>query len=141
MSEGKDIILVADYHCENIEFRWFNQANGQERTGRYPTTRAGILRQVEQAAGELEPGGQIVWIMGSTTGWARVKELLGGPVPRAELSTGPRLNQGYWRFCRVSGLTIQHAYMRMFRCVDGWRSVRGVRRPCRPRSSCPFQFL
>ena len=80
MSEGKDIILVADYHCENIEFRWFNQANGQERTGRHPTTRAGILRQVEQAAGELEPGGQIVWIMESTTGWARVKELPGGRV-------------------------------------------------------------
>jgi len=28
MYEGKDIILVADYHAENIEFRWFNQATG-----------------------------------------------------------------------------------------------------------------
>ena len=74
---SKDIIVVADYHAENIEFRWFNQASGEERTGKYPTTRAGILRQVEQAAGELEPGGRIVWIMESTTGWARVKELLG----------------------------------------------------------------
>ena len=76
MSEGKDIILVADYHAENIEFRWFNQAGGEERTGKYPTTRAGILRQVEQAVGELEPGGRVVWIMESTTGWARVKELI-----------------------------------------------------------------
>jgi len=32
---------------------------------------------VEQAAGELEPGGRIVWIMESTTGWSRVKDLLG----------------------------------------------------------------
>jgi transposase len=77
MSEGKDIILVADYHAENIEFRWFNQASGEERTGKYPTTRAGILRQVEQAVGELEPGGRVVWIMESTTGWARIKDLLG----------------------------------------------------------------
>jgi len=77
MNEGKDIIVVADYHAENVEFRWFNGTTGEERTGRYPTTRAGILRQVEQAAGELERGGRIVWIMESTTGWSRVKDLLG----------------------------------------------------------------
>jgi transposase len=77
VSECKDIILVIDYHAENIEFRWLNCASGEERTGKYPTSRAGILRQVEQAAGELAPGGRIVWIMESTTGWARVKELLG----------------------------------------------------------------
>jgi transposase len=80
MQEGKDIVLVADYHAENIEYRWFNQATGEERTGRYPTTRGGILRQVEQAAGEREAGGEVVWIMESTTGWARVKELLGDRV-------------------------------------------------------------
>lgn len=77
MHESKDIILVADYHAKNIEFRWFNEATGEERTGKYPTSRVGILRQVEQAAGELEDGGRIVWIMESTTGWARVKDLLG----------------------------------------------------------------
>lgn len=77
MNEGKDIVLVADYHAKNTEFRWFNEVTGEERTGCYPTTRAGILRQAEQAAGELERGGRIVWIMESTTGWARVKDLLG----------------------------------------------------------------
>ena len=77
VSKSKDIILVADYHAENIAYRWFNEATGEERTGKYATTRGGILRQVEQAAGELEPGGRVVWIMESTTGWARVKELLG----------------------------------------------------------------
>jgi len=77
MNEGKDIILVADYHAQNIEFRWFNQATGEERTGKYATSRAGILRQVEQAAQELEPGGRVVWIMESTTGWAKVKDLIG----------------------------------------------------------------
>jgi transposase len=77
MQEGKDIVLVADYHAENIEYRWFNEATGEERTGKYATRRAGILRHVEQAIGELEPGGRVVWIMESTTGWARVKDLLG----------------------------------------------------------------
>ena len=77
MNEGKDIILAVDYHAENIEFRWFNTATGEERTGRYPTTRENVLRQVEEAARELSAGGRVVWIMESTTGWARVKELLG----------------------------------------------------------------
>jgi transposase len=77
VSNGKDIILVVDYHAENIEFRWFNQATGEMRPGRYPTSRKAILGQLEQAEQELTPGGQIVWIMESTTGWARVKELIG----------------------------------------------------------------
>lgn len=73
---SKDIVLVVDYHAENIAFRWFNEATGEERTGRYPTTRAGILRQIEQARRQVEPGGQVVWIMESTTGWARVRDLV-----------------------------------------------------------------
>ena len=28
VNTGKDIIVVADYHAENIEFRWFDQAGG-----------------------------------------------------------------------------------------------------------------
>ncbi len=78
MSTGKDIILVADYHAENVEFRWFNEANGEERTGRYPTTSTNILKQVKQACWEVTPGGQVVWVMESTTGWARVKQLIAG---------------------------------------------------------------
>ena len=35
MSTGKDIILVTDYHAENIEYRWFNEASGEERTGKF----------------------------------------------------------------------------------------------------------
>jgi len=81
MHEDKEIILVADYHAENIEFRWFNQATGEERTGKFPTSQAGILHLIDQATQELEPGGQVVWIMESTTGWARVKDLIG---PRAK---------------------------------------------------------
>ena len=76
MHKGKDILLVVDYHVGNIEFRWLNEATGEERTGNFPTSQAGILRLVEKATAEQEAGGQIVWIMESTTGWARVKDLL-----------------------------------------------------------------
>lgn len=80
MNSGKDIILVVDYHARNIEYLWVDEATGEERVGRYPTSRAGILRQVEQAWGEVTPGGGVVWIMESTTGWARVLELIGSRV-------------------------------------------------------------
>ena len=59
MQQGQDIILVVDYHAENIEFRWFNEATGEERTGKYATTRAGILRQLEETAREVTPGGRV----------------------------------------------------------------------------------
>ena len=81
MDRSKDIILVADYHAENTEIRRLNCATGEERRLNLPTTRAGLLRLVEQAVVEAAAeGGKVVWIMESTTGWARVKDLLGARV-------------------------------------------------------------
>jgi transposase len=80
MNTGKDIVVVVDYHAENIVYRWFDETTGQERTGKYPTGRDGILQQVQEARAALSPGGEVVWIMESTTGWARVMELLQGQV-------------------------------------------------------------
>ena len=81
MYDRKDIILAVDYHAENTEVRWFNCHTGEERCLNIPTTRGGILRLVNQAIGEAIPvGGQVIWIMESTTGWARVKELIGSRV-------------------------------------------------------------
>jgi transposase len=77
MYSRKDIILAVDYHAENTEVRWFNCGSGEERCLNIPTTRAGILRLVEKAAAEAQVGGQVIWIMESTTGWARIKELIG----------------------------------------------------------------
>ncbi len=78
MYDHKDIILAVDYHAENTEVRWLNCCTGEERRLRIPTTRAGILRLVEKAVAEAtEVSGKVVWIMESTTGWARVKELIG----------------------------------------------------------------
>jgi transposase len=81
MHSSKDIILAVDYHAENTEVRWLNCHSGEERCLNIPTTRTGILRLVEKAVGEAAPGGgKVVWIMESTTGWARLKELIGARV-------------------------------------------------------------
>ncbi len=77
----KDIIVVVDYHAENLEIRTFNCATGQERRSNCKTTRANLLRLVERAEQEAaESGGRVRLIMESTTGWARVKELVDGRV-------------------------------------------------------------
>jgi transposase len=74
----KDILLVVDYHLENLEVRIFNGVTGEERCENCKTTRANILRLVEQARAEAgQAGGGVHWIMESTTGWARVKDLIG----------------------------------------------------------------
>jgi transposase len=81
MHERKDIILVADYHAQNTEVRWFHCGTGEERRLRIPTTRSALLQLVEQATLQAAlVGGQVIWIMESTTGWARVKTLLGSKV-------------------------------------------------------------
>src|SRR5512140_812214 len=81
MYDRKDIILAVDYHAENTEVRWLSCCTGEERCLRIPTTCGGILRLVEKAVGEAsQVGGQVIWIMESTTGWARVKELIGSRV-------------------------------------------------------------
>jgi transposase len=81
MYSNKDIILAVDYHAENTEIRWLNCHSGEERRMNIPSERASILRLVEKAVAEAaQVGGKVVWIMESTTGWARVKELIGSRV-------------------------------------------------------------
>jgi transposase len=81
MYDSKDIILTVDYHAENTEVRWLDCHSGEERRLNIPTTRIGILRLVEKAIAEAsQAGGKVIWIMESTTGWARVKELIGSRV-------------------------------------------------------------
>jgi len=76
--EKKDIVLVVDYHDNNLKIRWFNAGTGEERLMSRPTCRRAILRLVGQAGLEAaEAGGEVVWIMESTSGWARVERLLG----------------------------------------------------------------
>jgi len=73
-----DIVLNVDYHLQNLEIRWFNQATGEERRFNRPNTQRDILCVVQKATMEAAlGGGKVVWVMESTTGWARVKDLLG----------------------------------------------------------------
>ena len=81
MYDHKDIMLAVDYHAENTEVRWLNCCTGEERCLKIRTTRSGLLRLVDKAVAEAaHVGGKVIWIMESTTGWARVKELIGSRV-------------------------------------------------------------
>jgi transposase len=78
MNRGKDIVLVVDYHLKNLHIRQLNEATGEERCFKTNNAPQEILRRVEEAQQEATTqSGKVVWIMESTTGWARVKELLG----------------------------------------------------------------
>ena len=73
-----DSILAVDYHDENLVVRWLNCHTGEERVLKRPTTAVAIARLVDQAVAEAaRAGGRVIWIMESTTGWARVKDLVG----------------------------------------------------------------
>jgi transposase len=78
MYNKNDIIMAVDYHDKNLTIRWFNCHTGEERMLKRPTTAEDICRLIDAAVSEaLSQGGQVIWIMESTTGWARVKQLIG----------------------------------------------------------------
>ena len=74
----EDIVLAVDYHDENLVIRWFNCHTGEERLLKCPTTKLNIRRLIAKSVSEAaEVGGRVIWIMESTTGWARVKNTIG----------------------------------------------------------------
>jgi len=77
--ERKDIVIVADYHRDRIEFRKLNMLTGEETRFNRATTAESISKVLEDAEKQVPPEGGvgIVWIMESTTGWARVKKIVG----------------------------------------------------------------
>lgn len=78
MYQKNDIVLVVDYHDKNLVVRQFDAGTGEERVMKRPTTAKAIRRLADDARAEAEPsGGRVIWVMESTTGWARVKDLLG----------------------------------------------------------------
>ena len=77
MSNTKDIVLAVDYHDKNLVVREYDLATSQEQLVRVETTAGAIEAIVKAAARRASPrGGRVVWVMESTTGWARVKDLL-----------------------------------------------------------------
>jgi transposase len=77
---GQNIVLVVDYHDEKSVVRRYHEATQEEDVVTVPTSAQAFSQLVEEAQGRLGPGGRIVWIMESTTGWPRVQELLGDRV-------------------------------------------------------------
>ena len=78
MYTKNDIIMAVDYHDKNLTIRWFNCHTGEERILKRSTTAEHICRLIDAAVSEaLSQDGQVIWIMESTTGWARVKQLIG----------------------------------------------------------------
>lgn len=81
MYTNKDIILAVDYHDNNLSIRRLNCATGEECQLKRQTTAYNICQLADEAANEAaEVGGRAIWIMESTTGWARVEQLIGGTV-------------------------------------------------------------
>jgi transposase len=73
----KDIILAVDYHQKACVVRRLNTATGEEKVMKDLPTRAPMIRGLlRDARAELAPGGRIVFVMESTTGWPRVKALV-----------------------------------------------------------------
>ncbi|NQU75114.1 MAG: transposase [Planctomycetes bacterium] len=78
MYRKNDIILAVDYHDGNFVVRQLDTQTGEECLLKRPTTAENIRRVVDDAGVLAKAsGGRIIWVMESTTGWARVKDLLG----------------------------------------------------------------
>ena len=78
----KNIMLTVDYHDEKCVIRRLDGLTGAEQLLTVPTTAADLTQVVAQAFAEAQAReGQVIWIQESTTGWARVKQLV---EPQAE---------------------------------------------------------
>jgi transposase len=76
-----DITLTVDYHDRACVIRKRHHGTGREQLlGEIPTAPATLREVVERARREAGARGHVVWIQESTTGWARVDELLRGKV-------------------------------------------------------------
>lgn len=71
------ILLSVDYHDQNCVIRQHALATGAEQLISVPTTEGDLLRVVAKAQAAVGQGGRVIWVQESTTGWVRVKAMLG----------------------------------------------------------------
>lgn len=75
---SQDISLIVDYHDRACVVRRFDHGTGREQTFSEVATTAESLEEiVERARHDAGRDGLVFWVQESTTGWARVKDLLG----------------------------------------------------------------
>jgi transposase len=75
---AQHIILTVDYHDRQSVIRRLALPTREECVFSVPSARAEILDVLDQARHEAGPDGVVTWIQESTTGWARVQELVAG---------------------------------------------------------------
>jgi transposase len=75
MDEG--ILLSVDYHDENCVMRRRDLGRSTEEVFSVPTTEEDLLAVAVDARRRAGPRGRVVWLQESTTGWARVREVIG----------------------------------------------------------------
>jgi transposase len=133
MPDQRDIVLTVDYHLEHLEVRWLNCATGEEQCRNIPTDKRNIERLVAAAArAAAVTGGKVVWIMESTMGWTRVKDLLGAKVEfiLANVLQMPLPPKAYRRKTdKIDTGRIQREYLngslpQSFQPAAWWRQVR-----------------
>lgn len=74
---NQDITLTVDYHDKRCVIRRRDHATGEEQVMTVLTSRPELERVIREACSVAGPrGGNVTWIQESTTGWARVKELV-----------------------------------------------------------------
>lgn len=71
------ILLTVDYHDQNCVVRRRALKTHEEQVLSIPTAASDLLRVVQESRGLAGRRGRVIWIQESTSGWARVKDLLG----------------------------------------------------------------
>ena len=71
------ILLTVDYHDENCVIRCRDLGRSTEEVVTVPTTAGDLLEVLADTRRRAGPRGRVVWLQESTTGWARVRQLVG----------------------------------------------------------------
>jgi transposase len=112
---AQNITLTVDYHDRNCVIRRLDGATKREQLfSEIPTTKEDLNQVVDQACRDTGGSGRVTWIQESTTGWARVKQLLGERVDfhLANVLQMPRAPKAHRRKTdKVDTARIQREYL------------------------------
>jgi transposase len=112
---SQDIILTVDYHDRMCVIRRRDLATNREQVfAEVPTARENLNQIVDQARRDAGRRGRVIWIQESTTGWARVQQLLGQRVDfrLANVLQMPRTAKAHKRKTdKVDTARIQREYL------------------------------
>jgi transposase len=130
----QDILLTVDYHDQTCVVRRFAGRTAEETVESVPTTAGDLTAVVERARARAGRRGRVVWLQESTTGWARVKDLLGERVEfvLANVVQLPRSPTGHRRKTdTIDTARLQRAYRNdelplAHQPPAWWRQVRRV---------------